>query len=40
VSRYESITAEKTEYLVLRDDYVSFMRGEIEKAGERKRNEQ
>ena len=40
VSKYEQITAERSDYLVLRDDYVSYMRGEIEKAGERKKHEQ
>ncbi len=34
VRKYEKLTAEKKDYFLLRDDYVSVMRNEIEKAKE------
>ena len=38
-SKYENLLNTKTEYFILRDDYVAVMRSEIEKAKEKNSNE-
>ncbi len=39
-NKFEKKLGEKTDYLLMRDDYIAIMRGEIEKAKEMRNNEQ